>query len=947
MSRQGSREDLDHHSKKEKRHRSQENLGRSQILDQYNQIHPNGIPKPPSHPPPTTPKSPKHKRPLPSTPSVDTMPSNIPPQSQKNSPETQQVSPGPPPQYTQQHNVQYQVEQQSIYPQQPLTAQTYYSPAPQESIQPVPQASAPGGYGQAAVMQHQQQPYIVYVAVPPQTIPGAQQVPTQIIQNPQHIIQAPQPVLQATPPNVQTTLNPQTGQPFYIATSQSTYSQPPQAYTSPSQPTYAQPAQQQAPPPPPQSAYAQPPQRAPPPQQAQIQPAQHVPLSQPIYAQPPQPYAPPQQNSTPQQSTTVTVNQQPQQTTTQPQRVQGYAPMMRAKPRMSKQDIRLTDGEFIVKVPLSNEYLKHVVFKDNEEFTHLKYTAATTDPNDFAKTYTLRQKELGRKTKIAVVCTMYAEDDILFTKTMSAVHDNIMYLCDGNSNGKGWGPDSWKEVVVVIVSDGRSKVHPKTLDVLSVMGCYMDGLPRASVNDKPVTGHIFEFSTQVRVNSHLVTRFADTPGKNNPGKMFPMQTIFLLKEKNAKKINSHRWFFKAVCDQLDPEICILIDVGTKPTERSFYHLYRAFERNPNVAGACGEIAAELGPWMKNLLNPLVAVQNFEYKMSNILDKPLESMFGYISVLPGAFSAYKYKALQGKPLEMYFKGENPHGTNVSEANMYLAEDRILCFELVMRSDAQYVLKYVKLARAETDVPSELHDLIKQRRRWLNGSFFATIHALANTGRIFSSGHTFGRKLLLTIEAVYNFVNVLFSWFNIGNMYLAFYFLFNIASTSEIAACTGGVVSVQGADPFYPYGGSVSGVLRAIYLGSVMSMVIASLGNRPEAIKTMHITFVVIFAILMVFMVFMGIYSIQNSIKTYLDYVDPYNRVRPNVFQYMKDVPDFRNLVISILSTYVLYILSSIIHMDPWHASMGIACSSEVLMVWYLGDLGYTLHCQEMR
>ncbi|KAJ3058540.1 Chitin synthase, class 1 [Rhizoclosmatium hyalinum] len=63
--------------------------------------------------------------------------------------------------------------------------------------------------------------------------------------------------------------------------------------------------------------------------------------------------------------------------------------------------------------------------------------------------------------------------------------------------------------------------------------------------------------------------------------------------------------------------------------------------------------------------------------------------------------------------------------------------------------------------------------------------------------------------------------------------------------------------------------------------------------------------------------MGIYSIQNSIKTYLDYVDPYNRVRPNVFQYMKDVPDFRNLVISILSTYVLYILSSIIHMDPWH------------------------------
>ena len=28
----------------------------------------------------------------------------------------------------------------------------------------------------------------------------------------------------------------------------------------------------------------------------------------------------------------------------------------------------------------------------------------------------------------------------------------------------------------------------------------------------------------------------------------------------------------------------------------------------------------------------VAAQNFEYKMSNILDKPTESLFGYISVL---------------------------------------------------------------------------------------------------------------------------------------------------------------------------------------------------------------------------------------------------------------------------------------------------------------------------
>jgi chitin synthase len=32
-------------------------------------------------------------------------------------------------------------------------------------------------------------------------------------------------------------------------------------------------------------------------------------------------------------------------------------------------------------------------------------------------------------------------------------------------------------------------------------------------------------------------------------------------------------------------------------------------------------------------------------MSNILDQPLESVFGYITVLPGAFGAYRYIALQ--------------------------------------------------------------------------------------------------------------------------------------------------------------------------------------------------------------------------------------------------------------------------------------------------------------
>ncbi|KAJ3026896.1 UNVERIFIED_CONTAM: Chitin synthase, class 2 [Siphonaria sp. JEL0065] len=590
-------------------------------------------------------------------------------------------------------------------------------------------------------------------------------------------------------------------------------------------------------------------------------------------------------------------------------------PVLRKPTQMVRQEVELQQGEFVLDVPLSFDYRNQVGYTTGEEFTTMRYTAVTKNPDEFDGVYRLRQKEYGRKTRICVVCTMYNEDEQLFTKTMSAVMDNIAYLCSFNGK-KGWNADSWKEIVVVIVSDGRSKINKKTLEVLSAMGCYMDGLPRAAVNGNSVTGHLFEFTTQVRIDQKLVPQFV---GAHDAPNIVPMQTIFLLKEKNAKKINSHRWFFNAVCKQLDPEVCILIDVGTKPTKPSFYHLYRAFERNANVAGACGEIAAELGKGWRNLGNPLVAVQNFEYKMSNILDKPLESVFGYISVLPGAFSAYRYEALQGKPLEMYFKGEALHNDshigkpNVAESNMYLAEDRILCFELVMKAKKRYVLKYVKSAKAETDVPTEFSDLIKQRRRWFNGSFFASVYAVQKFMRIFSSGHTILRKLVLLLETLYNGINLLYSWFNIGSIYCCFYFMFNIASDKLMAACSSGVVDEAGRDLFYPYGGAVSAVLRGVYIGTFITMVVASLGNKPETIKPLLIIIAVIFAICMCFMlaliiwtVYLQIRDIPDSIHTFMDLI-----------HYLPTNANFYNLVLSLLSTYVLYIISSLIYLDPWH------------------------------
>ena len=195
----------------------------------------------------------------------------------------------------------------------------------------------------------------------------------------------------------------------------------------------------------------------------------------------------------------------------------------------------------------------------------------------FPDKYQLRQRIFKRKVKVALVITMYNEDEKLFLKSIAAVQKNIAYLCNIKKCRNSWGDMGWKNFVVVIVADGRKKVHSKVLDILEIMGAYVPKIARTTIDQRPVSAHIYEFTTQVCINEdYEILTHADG--------IVPMQIIFLLKEENAKKINSHKWFFSAVCETIEPEITILLDVGTKPTEQSFSHLYRAFERNQKVGG---------------------------------------------------------------------------------------------------------------------------------------------------------------------------------------------------------------------------------------------------------------------------------------------------------------------------------------------------------------------------
>ncbi|PLN80761.1 chitin synthase-domain-containing protein [Aspergillus taichungensis] len=573
------------------------------------------------------------------------------------------------------------------------------------------------------------------------------------------------------------------------------------------------------------------------------------------------------------------------------------APIRRWK---TVKEVQLFNGNLVLDCPIAPKLLSQVPHAEppgRDEFTHMRYSAATCDPNGFFdERFTLRQKLFAkpRHTELFIAITMYNEDDFLFARTLIGVFKNIEHMCS-RTHSKTWGKDSWKKIVVCVISDGRAKINPRTRAVLAGLGVYQDGIAKEQVNGKDVTAHIYEYTTQVG----LELKGNQVHLKKRAG--VPVQMIFCLKEKNQKKINSHRWFFQAFGRVLDPNICVLLDAGTKPGRDSIYHLWKAFDVEPMCGGACGEIKAMLSHG-KKLLNPLVAGQNFEYKLSNILDKPLESSFGFISVLPGAFSAYRFVALQNDkngqgPLERYFLGEKMHGANagIFTANMYLAEDRILCFEIVTKRNCRWLLQYVKSSTGETDVPDRMAEFILQRRRWLNGSFFAAVYAIAHFYQIWRSDHSFLRKFMLLIEFIYQTICMLFAWFGIGNFFLVFHILTTYLGDKELLGTVGKILGV---------------VFEWLYLATLVTCFVLALGNRPGGSNKFYMTMVYFWIGIMIYLSFAAVFVTVKSIQ---------KETQDNKFSLSQlfSNQQFFSIVVSLGSTYVMWFVASFIFMDPWH------------------------------
>ncbi len=132
---------------------------------------------------------------------------------------------------------------------------------------------------------------------------------------------------------------------------------------------------------------------------------------------------------------------------------------------------------------------------------------------------------------------------------------------------------------------------------------------------------------------------------------------------------------------------------------------------------------------------------------------------------------------------------------------------------------------------------------------------------------------------------------------SSFYLAFVFLMQSATASDTS------------DPFGGYGDDVLSVCSSLYIATLGITVVCALGNKPAASRWWYMFVVVVFAALFCIEFYCAGYTIWLAVpKTVAGWQDVDALMSNSVFV---------DIVISLGATYGLYLVGSILYLEPWH------------------------------
>jgi len=328
-----------------------------------------------------------------------------------------------------------------------------------------------------------------------------------------------------------------------------------------------------------------------------------------------------------------------------------------------------------------------------------------------------------RRVKNAFCVTVYNEPDSALRSTL---HSLLLALRHSYFN---LGSVAARSIICILV-DGRAQMHSSLVGWLKHAQLALDTPQRRPNLDVHAMSHHIDT---------LIRTIDPASAKPAAECMLKIEVMLCIKSENRGKLESHATFFRDICTVVQPEFCYQVDAGTVVVEDAVSRMIRRLDTSRNT----GAIAPNVMPAVPDLTaSPLQNWQFCDFALQKAVYWPLESMTGFLSVIPGQTCVFRWRALKHAaanewrpdPVHAYLRGLQ--ASHAVERVMYLAEDRIIGSEILLTRDENWTLDYLPEAEAVTDACTSYPELFRQRRRWINSAAACRLWLLALWSRITS-------------------------------------------------------------------------------------------------------------------------------------------------------------------------------------------------------------------
>ena len=353
-------------------------------------------------------------------------------------------------------------------------------------------------------------------------------------------------------------------------------------------------------------------------------------------------------------------------------------------------------------------------------------------------------------------------------------------------------PDSTFElhVTVYIIQDGWPKASKSVKEgIVKEWGCPNDNWITNSLKNSQESVSIIIPDYEIYYPSYNTEVQEDQIGVC----IYP---IFITKSNNAQKYNSHLLFF-SLCYLQKPDCVFLTDSGTLYDSDCVCKLVEYLvKKHTKVIGVTArqnvmnestrsEIREYPYWWHKKRTIPGIVrffkhihwwispapLQGFEFESTFLLSTAMFNLFGALSVLPGPCQLLWWSHLETNykndhgVLDLYFKhlSMNINTSGIIKTNTLLAEDRILSFAMVLRTNNIKTV-WVNGTTFSYEPILSWVKLLGQRRRWINGTLSTYLYYLFDSkGRdeLIMSGLANNKALIIlwNLQVYQSFLQIL--------------------------------------------------------------------------------------------------------------------------------------------------------------------------------------------